>query len=55
MTPRVLRSMARQARELEGPAANPRVFGPSARFVLSAGGRGDPELLGALAATGVSR
>jgi long-chain acyl-CoA synthetase len=53
MTPRVLRSLARQARELDGPAASPRLFGPSARFVLSAGGRSDPQLLGQLAAAGL--
>jgi len=53
MTPRLLRSLARQARELDGPGAGSRVFGPSARFVLSAGGRSDPQLLGSLAAAGL--
>jgi long-chain acyl-CoA synthetase len=53
MTPRVLRSLARQARELDGPTAGGRLFGPSARFVLSAGGRSDPRLLGSLQAAGL--
>jgi long-chain acyl-CoA synthetase len=53
MTPRVLRSMWRQALAAGRPGTGREVFGPSARFVLSAGGRGDPQLLGALAAAGV--
>jgi long-chain acyl-CoA synthetase len=53
MTPRVLRSMWRQALAAGRPGTGRGVFGPSARFVLSAGGRGDPQLLGALAAAGV--
>jgi long-chain acyl-CoA synthetase len=50
-TPRVLRSLVRQARDLDGPA-HP-VFGPSARVVLSAGGRADPDLLRGLQRDGI--
>jgi long-subunit acyl-CoA synthetase (AMP-forming)/pimeloyl-ACP methyl ester carboxylesterase len=57
MTPRVLRSLFAQsttgATQHTGPEFAHRIFGPSARFLFSAGGKSDPGLLGAVAAAGI--
>jgi long-chain acyl-CoA synthetase len=45
MTPRVLRSLCRQYVFDAAIAPDAPLFGPDARFVLSAGGRSDPRLL----------
>ena len=51
-TPRVLRSLHRQSLALPERQRTP-LFGPSARFLLSAGGKADPELLEMLRGQGI--
>lgn len=52
MTPRVLRSLYRQAAD-EGLTRQARFFGPSARALLIAGGKSDPGLLRNVEAAGI--
>jgi long-chain acyl-CoA synthetase len=52
LTPRVLRSLYQQAYD-EGLTPRARIFGPSARALLIAGGKSDAELLRQVEATGI--